>query len=272
MTSLARLSAGRSPVVSFHEGSAVHLTKLVPIVESLRDPRSILGEEFRLLRARVDEIRQKRSLNSIALVSALPGEGKSTIALGLATALARDPGKRILLIEGDLRRPSISLDLGLPPHPGVAEWLNGSVDQVPVRIVEPARFFLVCAGQAQLERPESVGSPRMEAFLNAARDGFDLVIVDATPILPVADAVLLQDFVDGFLLVVRSRMTPRDAIHEALGRIRGDKVIGVVLNDHREYRDSYMSYAYHGYGMSERSRSSSRHESKRSKRSSGRYR
>jgi capsular exopolysaccharide synthesis family protein len=270
MTSIVKLSEGRSTSVSFRDAGAVALTRRVPIIESLKDSRSIIGEEFRLLRAKLQEIRQKRPLGCIALVSALPGEGKSTIALGLATALAREPGKRILLVECDLRRPSISLDLGLPPHPGLAEWLNGAVDHVPIRLVEPARFYLVCAGKAALERPESVGSPRMEALLNSACEHFDLVIVDATPILPVADTVLLQDLVDGFLLVVRSRMTPRGAIQEALGRLRADKVIGVVLNDHREYRDSYMSYAYHGYGMSEGSRSSSGRGSRSSRRSSGR--
>ena len=86
-------------------------------------------------------------------------------------------------------------------------------------------------------------------MLRAARDRFDLVLFDATPILPVADVVLLQDLVDGLILVVRSRMTPRAAIHDAVGRVRADKIVGVVLNDQREYRRSYMAYAYHGYGM-----------------------
>jgi Mrp family chromosome partitioning ATPase len=89
----------------------------------------------------------------------------------------------------------------------------------------------------------------MESLLRAAREMFDLVVLDATPILPVADVTLMQDLVDAFLLVVRSRVTPRDAIHDAMGRIARDKVIGVVLNDHREYQGSYMSYAYRGYGM-----------------------
>lgn len=75
------------------------------------------------------------------------------------------------------------------------------------------------------------------------------MILDAVPLLPVADAVLMQDLVDGFLLVVRSRQTPRHAIHDAVARLRSDRVIGVVLNDHHEYRGSYKGYAYRGYGM-----------------------
>ena len=69
------------------------------------------------------------------------------------------------------------------------------------------------------------------------------------PVLPVADAVLMQDLVDGFLLVVRSRQTRRDAIHDALARLRSDRVVGVVLNDHQEYRDAYRARAYERYGM-----------------------
>jgi Mrp family chromosome partitioning ATPase len=89
----------------------------------------------------------------------------------------------------------------------------------------------------------------MAALLQSARGAFDFVVLDAPPILPVADAVLLQDLVDGFVLVVRSRLTPREAVREALGRLLPERVLGVVLNDHKEYRHSYRSYAYDRYGM-----------------------
>jgi capsular exopolysaccharide synthesis family protein len=245
----------------FLEEGVVAPGRAVPIVEALKDPRSPVGEELRLLRANVQAIRQKRPqkrpLGCIAVVSALPGEGKSTISLGLASALAREPGRRILLVECDLRRPAISHELGLSPHAGLAEWLNGGLEQVPVRSVDPGGFFLLSAGAVPLERPEDLGSPRMDELLKSARSRFDLVVLDATPILPVADVMLIQDLVDGLLLVVRSRMTPRAAIHDALGRVRADKVIGAVLNDQREYRDSYMAYAYHGYDMDTRSKTRS---------------
>ena len=263
--------ARQAAPVLFREEGAVAPGRLVPILEALKDPRSPVGEELRLLRANVQAIAQKRRLRCLAVVSALPGEGKSTISLGLAAALAREQGSRILLVESDLRRPAISLDLGLSPHPGLVEWLNGELEQVPVRFVDPGGFFLLGAGVALLERPEDLGSARMDALLRAARDGFDLVLLDATPILPVADVMLIQDFVDGFLLVVRSRMTPRAAIHDALGRIRAEKVIGVVLNDQREYRGSYMAYAYDGYGMRAGSGAGSAGAAARSSRHKGRY-
>jgi Mrp family chromosome partitioning ATPase len=172
-------------------------------MESLRDHNSIVGEELRLLVANVLDLCRARGLSCVALTSALPGEGKSTVSLGLVSALARDPRRRVLLIESDLRRSSLSSTLGVPPAPGLSEWLNGTSESIPVRTVEPAGFFMVGAGQTGLKRPEILGSPRMDSLLRTARKRFDLVVLDAVPILPVADAVLLQELVDAFVLVVR---------------------------------------------------------------------
>jgi Mrp family chromosome partitioning ATPase len=131
----------------------------------------------------------------------------------------------------------------------LSEWLNGTLDYVPIRFVDAGGFFLIAAGQTGLRRPELMGSPRMDAVLKAARRLFDLVLLDAVPVLPVADTVLMQDLVDGFQLVVRSRRTPRDAIHDTLAKLRPDRVIGVVFNGHREYKSSHKYYGYHSYGM-----------------------
>ncbi len=182
---------------------------------------------------------KQRGVKCIGVTSAIPGEGKSTISMGLATALAREAGCRVLLIEADMRRPSISKTLGVPPAPGLAEWLNGSLERVPLRVVQPGGFRLLVAGSAQVESPEAVGSPQMDALLRSAREAFDYVLLDAPPVLAVADTILMQDLVDGLLIVARSRLTPREAIVDALGRLRADRVLGLVLNDHREYRHSY---------------------------------
>lgn len=236
--------------VRIFEDGVVHGAHLTPIVESVKDPHSVAGEELRLLRARVHTFCQEKGLNCIALSSALPGEGKSTVTVGLATALARERGRRVLLIEADLRRPSIAQILGLPPAPGLSEWLAAALDQVPVRLYENGGFFVLTSGEAEFDKPESLGSPLMEALLRSARDSFDFVLVDSPPVLPVADTILMQDLLDGFLLVARSRQTPREAILDALGRLRSDKILGVVLNDHKEYRHSYQTYGYDRYGMS----------------------
>jgi succinoglycan biosynthesis transport protein ExoP len=233
----------------FRDEGIVMPRKVVPVIESLEDPNSVVGEELRVFGASVLDLCRRNRVTCLGMTSALPGEGKSTLSVGLASALGREPGRRVLLIEADLRRPSLAGSLGLPPAHGLSEWLNGTLDYLPVRRVEPGGFFLVAAGQTLLRRPELLGSPRMDAILVAARRMFDLVVLDAVPVLPVADTVLMQDLVDGFQLVVRSRRTPREAIHDTLAKLRPDRILGVVFNGHQEYKASHKYYGYQRYGM-----------------------
>jgi polysaccharide chain length determinant protein (PEP-CTERM system associated) len=239
--------------VAFRDEGITAPSKVVPILDSLKDHNSAVGEELRLLAAKLLDLGRRRKVNCLALTSSLPVEGKSTVSVGLAGALAREPGRRILLIEADLRRPSFTANLGLRPAPGLSDWLHGTVSQVPVRLVEPGGFVLLTAGDVGVKRPEMLGSQRMGALLRAARQQFDFVLLDTVPVLPVADAILMQDLVDGFLLVVRSRQTPRHAISDALAKLRSDTVVGVVLNDHKEYRGTYKAYAYRRHAAESRS-------------------
>lgn len=232
-----------------HAGVAIS-RKAVPILETLNHPNSIVGEELRLFGSKLMDTCRRLKINCLALTSALPEEGKSTLSLGLASALGRKSGRRILLMDADLRRPSLTRMLGIPPTDGLSEFLNGTRDELPVWEVEPGGFFFMTAGRTGLDRPELMGSPRMDAVLRTARRLFDLVLLDAVPVLPVADTVLMQDLVDGFQLVVRSRTTPRDAIRDALAKLRPDRVIGVVFNAHQEYQASHRYYGYKRYGMS----------------------
>ena len=249
--SKARSEPAFAGSITFFTDGVATAENRVPIMESLRDAHSITGEELRLLRSRLRTLEQERGVKSIVMSSAVPGEGKSTVSLGLAASLAREKGRRILLVEADLRRPSISGALGIPPAPGLAEYLNGQLDRVPVRSVQPGGFDLLVAGQEPVESPDSVGSLLMKALVRSARGVYDFVLLDGPPVLVVSDTILLQDLVDGVLLVARSRRTPREAILDALGRLRAEKLLGVVLNDHKEYRSSYKSYAYKYYGMAE---------------------
>jgi Mrp family chromosome partitioning ATPase len=253
-----------SVYVDFSDEGTVIPAKVSPIIENLGNPDSVVGEALRLLGARVQKVRQDRKLNCLVVTSPLPGEGKSSVCLGLAGALAREEDQRVLLVEADLRRPSLVQMLGLPPGPGLSEWLESELAHVPVSVIEPGGFYLLTAGQSGLARPEVLGSLRMDTLLRGARRLFDFVLLDAVPVISVTDTVLIQDLIDGFLLVVRSRQTPRDAIHDALGRLRADKVLGVVLNDHEERKSSYRTYAYRRYGMVDYSGKRARGRAKRS--------
>ena len=242
-------AGGASKSSPFRDAGSVAPGREVPILEAVRDASSVVGEEIRLLRARIQDACRQRNMACIAMTSALPGEGKSTLSIGLAAALARQPGQNVLLIEMDLRRPSLTRALQLPQALGLSEWLHGHTQDVPVRLVEPGGFHLAVAGQAELEQPELLGSARMVSLLEEAKKRYHIVLVDLMPLLPVADAALVQDLIDGFVMVVRSRVTPRDAVQKGLRRLRADKVIGLVLNDYTEILPTYTSYAYKRYGM-----------------------
>jgi Mrp family chromosome partitioning ATPase len=189
-----------------------------------------LAEEFRFLAAKVAALATTR-FTTVGIVSAAPEEGRTTVAMGLAAALARSSSHRVLLLEADLRQPSLERYLGLPRVGGVAEWLSGRSSSVPVRTVSPPGFALIAAGRERLVRPELLGSPRMGALIGACQLSFGFVVVDCAPLDPVADAVAIQDLLDGFLLVVRARRSPREAIERAVGRLKENRIHGIVFND-----------------------------------------
>lgn len=206
------------------------------------------AEEFRILLAKIRILSEKQPLGCIGIVSAVPGEGKTTVALGLAAALARQPGRRVLLVECDLRKPAIERYLGLPRETGVIEWLGGASEPLALRRVVPPGFLLLSAGRGDLERPDQLGSRQMAGLLEAARRAFDVVLVDCPPLTPVSDSVLLQDMLDGFLFVVRARTSPREAILRGVSRLRPGAIRGVVLNDQREIVSRYHTSGYRRYG------------------------
>lgn len=218
-----------------------------PLLQALRRGDSFAGEEIRLLGARVSSLVQERALKCLAVVSAGPGEGKSTLSLCLATTIAEGLGRRVLILEADLRRPSLEGKLDLEPRPGLGEWLSGCPSGIPVRRLGARGPFLLSAGSIPLNTPELLASPRMGQLLDAARAEFDLIVVDCPPLVPLADAVFLQELVDGFLCVVRARQTPRDVLRRALANLKPERVLGMVLNQQREILTSYEAKAYRQY-------------------------
>jgi Mrp family chromosome partitioning ATPase len=192
-------------------------------------------EPFRVLRSQVKALGRTDAPRCLALVGASAGEGTSTVTLGLATALAQEPGRRVLVVDTDLRQPSLETRLGLDPAPGLAEWLaSGGAAPVPVRPVTPYGFSLLAAGRPDPALAERLGTDTMARLLAGARADFDFVLLDCPPLAGAADAVVLQDVVDGLLLVVRARHSSKDALRRALSGLRPGSVQGVVFNDRTE--------------------------------------
>lgn len=203
-------------------------------------PESVAFEPFRVLRSKLHAATGPEGPGILGLVGATAGEGATTIAIGLAGALAEEAGRKVLLVEADLREPTIASRLSLEEAPGLAAWLCENGDEPPaLGHVEPWGFALLPAGAlpagaGPARAGERLASDRMARLLAAARASFDTILVDCPPLSPWADSVALHEHLDGVLVVVRARYADGDTVKEAVGHLRPDLVRGLVFNDHRE--------------------------------------
>jgi capsular exopolysaccharide synthesis family protein len=214
------------------------------------EPRSFEAEQYQRLRQQVERLAATRPLKVIAVTSAVVGDGKTFTALNLAGALARRKDRKVLIIDADLRRPSVMPTLG---HEGPFDGLGAAVTSAGrslkdfVRPVEDTTLSVLPGEVVTSNTYELLTSPRVAELLREARATYDYVVVDTPPVLPMPDSTLLRDVVDGYLLVVSARSTPRKLVGEALNTLEPASVIGLVYNrDDRPvfgfYRSHYRQY------------------------------
>lgn len=194
--------------------------------------QDLVAEEIRLLHTRLRRLRERRPLRSLLITSALPQEGKSFLALNLAAVISQHGRERVLLLEGDLRRPSYCDLLGVDRPAGLAEYCRSGEGLAKfVYRLRGANFCVLPAGQDTSRPTEVLASNRMGEALEDSGRVFDWVLVDSAALVPAADSALLSHLCDGVLLVVRRNRTSTAAVHEALERIELDKLLGLALND-----------------------------------------
>src|SRR2546426_4553058 len=215
---------------------------------SLVAPNSLEAEQYRALRHVLEERRAEMPVS--AVTSAPSGEGKTTTAINLAAAMAQDAEARVLLVDADLRAPSVAPLLGLGDSlPGLAELALGSragLDDT-VRWCPPSRLCVLPAGRTPANPYEVLKSAGIGEVIQAARRRYDAVVVDTPPLLPVPDNRALAKWVDGFLLVVAAHRTPRHLLEEGLRGLEHARVAGIVFNG--DDRPSSACYGYYyGYG------------------------
>lgn len=214
----------------------------------LSEPRSPGADRFRYLRMRLRELHGKGQLKSLVITSPTPQDGKSTVAMNLATVLAESGRWKVLLVEADLHRPSLVKTLNLPSLPGLAECLESGLDPLgAIRKIEPLHWYLLQAGEPQGNGTELLQTAPLPSLLKTLTSHFDWVIMDTPPIAPLTDAVCLSRLVDGVLLVLRAHKTPQDTVHEALDLLGPGKVAGLIFNGAEELNKRYEKYAgYYG--------------------------
>jgi protein-tyrosine kinase len=188
-------------------------------------------EQFRTLRSRLYQVRDKQPLRSILITSSLPGEGKTFVANNLAHALARQQNCRVLLIDADLRRPDLHPGFGAPSSPGLAEYLRGEASEMAVVQRGLPEYLCFIPGGKKPENPaELLASGRLKSLLQTIGPVFDWVILDSPPTLPVSDALTLAEMCDGVLTVIRAAQTGFDTAQKSCHQLREKNLLGVALN------------------------------------------
>lgn len=217
---------------------------------STKQSSAVCAEQFRTLRSRLYRLREKNPIRTLLITSTVPGEGKTFVALNLALAIARQHERRALLIDADLRASRLHVRLGAPSAPGLSDYLSGRADEFAILQADPkVELFLVPAGRSVQNPSELLANGGLKRFLDGMSPIFDWVIIDAPPVLAVADPGIIAEFCDGVLVVVRAGETAHDLVKTTLQELRGNNLLGVVLNGANEGAD-YGSYSYYaGFGM-----------------------
>jgi protein-tyrosine kinase len=220
-------------------------------------------EQFRGLRSQIYQFREQGPLKTILVSSGMPAEGKSFIAANLAISLARNKNNHILLIDADLRGPSLHTVLGVPKTPGLTEYLAGTaeVNDIMQRNQKPhateagslsntLNLTFIPAGAGGDNSSELVANHRIEKLIATLAPHFDWILIDTPPVLAFADAVDLAHAADAVLLVARAAATPYDVAQRVQAVFSNSRILGFVLNAVTDAprNTSYYYYDYQDTG------------------------
>ncbi len=204
-------------------------------------------EEFRTLRSRLYQLRERHALSRLLITSSLPGEGKTFVSANLAQVIVRQRGRRALLIDCDLRLSRLHQVLGAPVTPGLTDYLRGEADEFEIIQRGPLENLFFVPGGRQVSNPaDLLAGNRLARLLDRLSPTFDWIIVDTPPAVPIADASVIAQLCHGVLMVVSSASTPFDLAQKACKEFRHTPIVGAVLN-RVPRRATYSRYYYQGY-------------------------
>ena len=214
---------------------------------ALSEPRSLGAEKFRALATRLENLRQKKEMKSLQITSGVINEGKTLVAANLAVTFARHSHSKVLLLEGDLHRPSLTGLLGLSDLRGLSHWWSEEATDI-AHFLTPLNdipLWFMSAGAVHEQPSHILQSTRFAEAFNQLAGWFDWIVVDSTPMLPAADVNLWSRLVEGTLLVVRERVASVRALQKGLESLDNLKLIGTVLNEASEpERTGYAAQYY----------------------------
>lgn len=223
--------------------------RVEPRLVAITQPNSSYCEEYRSLRTHVLHKGQRNNLQSIVVASVNPSEGKSVTSINLSWLLAQTDGVRALIIDSDLRMPSLADYMGIEADKGLSHVLSGTATlKESIIRLEPSGLHILPGGEARQDVAELISGPRFKEILREAREMFDYVIIDAPPLGIFTDATVLINHADGALLVVRANRTKYGALERILEPLPKDRMLGVVLNQSEDVMDeSHYNYGYYNY-------------------------
>jgi capsular exopolysaccharide synthesis family protein len=210
---------------------------------SMTDTESLAAEKFRFLGVRLRQLQQSQKLKKVLITSTLPEEGKSLVAANLAATLARR--QKVLLLEGDLRRPVLSRQVGHAHIPGITEWLYQGTGPINnIYHLEGPGYWLLPAGRPPENPLELMQTGKLSSLLEQLTASFDWIIIDSPPLLPLADTSVWNRLADGVLLVVREGKTEKRQLQRGLTALDRSRILGMVVNscsgsDSKHYYSRY---------------------------------
>lgn len=208
-------------------------------------PDSVDAENFKVLRANILFSRNRPRPRTIMVTSTLPAEGKTFVAGNLAASIALGIDEYVLLVDADLRQPSLHQLLGYGKAEGLHEYLTGRkrLDELIIR-TEIEKLSLLLGGKNVPNPAELLSSSAMEDFLKEVSTRYKdrFIVIDSTPSQVTAEANVLANFVDGIVLVVRTGRSPREAVKRTINNLGKEKILGVVFNGYTQARKDYNRY------------------------------
>lgn len=216
-------------------------SKLVTVTEK----DSLAAEKFRFLAVRLRQIQQSRGLKKVLITSTIPEEGKTTVSANLACTLARRRQQKTLLLEGDLRRPTLSRQFGLGRIPGLCEHLQGDTDVSHIIYrLDALGLWIMPAGKAPQNALELMQSGKLSPLMNQLTTWFDWIVIDSPPVLPLADTSLWVRVADGVLLITRQGKTEKDHLKRGVEALDKSKLLGALINSSSNVERSNYYYRY----------------------------
>jgi capsular exopolysaccharide synthesis family protein len=245
----APLSLSTQPPIEAFAAGRFDLSKANHRLRSVLDPHTLEGEQYRLLRSKLSMMQKDQGIKVLLVTSSVPGEGKTFTSCSLACILALEPGKRVLLIDCDLRRPRVCGEFGMNPATapdGLSQVLRGElrIDEALLKASDSNLYLLPTGPEAQ-NPAELLSSPHLERSIDSISVSFDWVILDAPPVLAMADASIIAPLCDGILLVIHMENTPTKVITQSIQRIGQDRILGLILNRVRQIKGSHYYYNYY---------------------------